>query len=152
MSDSVEHASQPTKPAWLYTQSGVVPLRRETMDGEWRICLITSRKGTRWVIPKGVVDPGQTHIESAEREAWEEAGLRGRILEPPLGRYRYEKWKGTCTVTVYAMLVDEAPDDWPEAETRTREWLTLDEALPRIDEPELRTLVRAATECVDSAE
>ena len=42
-----------------------------------RVCLITSRNGKRWVIPKGWIEPGQTAGETALQEAYEEAGLVG---------------------------------------------------------------------------
>jgi putative (di)nucleoside polyphosphate hydrolase len=31
---------------------------------------------SRWDLPKGISDPGETPIEAAVREAWEETGLR----------------------------------------------------------------------------
>ena len=47
-------------------QSGAIPLRNG------RVCLITSSNGKRWVIPKGLIDPGHTAGETALQEAWEE--------------------------------------------------------------------------------
>ena len=46
------------RPDWMYRQSAVVPYRAGA-DG-LELLLITSRKGTRWVLPKGVVEPGMT--------------------------------------------------------------------------------------------
>ena len=66
-------------------QAAALPLRRG------RVCLITSRNGKRWVIPKGWIEPGQTAGETALQEAWEEAGLAGAIEGEPIGSYLYEK-------------------------------------------------------------
>ena len=57
--------------------------------------LVTSRKGTRRVLPKGVVEPDLSPAASAAKEALEEAGICGPIDHEPLGTYQYRKWGGT---------------------------------------------------------
>jgi len=48
---------------------------------ERQVLVITSRGTGRWVIPKGWPQVGRTLAETAAREAYEEAGVRGeRIL------------------------------------------------------------------------
>lgn len=126
-------------PEWMYRQSAVIAWRQGD-DGP-EILLITSRKKKRWVLPKGVVDPGMTPPASAAKEAWEEAGIKGTVDETPLGIYRYDKWGGTCSVEVFAMTgVTEAPY-WPEATFRDREWVSLDEARRRVDEDGLKGII-----------
>jgi 8-oxo-dGTP pyrophosphatase MutT (NUDIX family) len=119
-------------------QAAVIPVR----DG--RVCMVTSSSGRRWVVPKGQIDPGHTAGEAALVEAWEEAGLVGALAGEPVGTYAYEKYGRELLVLVFRMLVTEARDDWPERSIRAREWVTLDEALERIDEPGLRDLMRIA--------
>jgi 8-oxo-dGTP pyrophosphatase MutT (NUDIX family) len=119
-------------------QAAVIPVR----DG--RLCMVTSSSGRRWVVPKGQIDPGHTAGEAALVEAWEEAGLVGALAGEPVGTYAYEKYGRELLVLVFRMLVTEARDDWPERSIRAREWVTLDEALERIDEPGLRDLMRIA--------
>ena len=126
------------KPAHYYTQSAVAPFRRS--GGELEVLLITSRKRTRWVLPKGICEPGMTPRASAAKEALEEAGIEGLVSQVPLGTYRYRKWAGTCTVEVFAMRVDTVHDRWEEC-YRGREWLSLDAAIERIEEPELRRIL-----------
>ena len=69
------------------------------------ICMVTSRNGRRWVIPKGHVDPGHTAQDAARIEAWEEAGLIGIVDTDPIGTYHYEKYETTRQVDVYMMAV-----------------------------------------------
>jgi len=133
-------------PEWMYRQSAVVPYRFGS--GGLEVLLITSRKRKRWVLPKGVVEPGMTPADSAEKEAFEEAGIEGRVDGRPLGAYQYRKWDGTCSVEVFAMRVTGESDDWPEADVRTREWLPLSEAVGRVDEAELKALITALPERV----
>jgi phosphohistidine phosphatase len=109
-----------------------------------RVCLVTNRSGKRWVIPKGVIDPGQTAEETALQEAWEEAGLVGVLKPQPVGSYVYEKWGNTCLVTVFFMQVTRVATQWPEQESRQREWLELADALERIGDPGLADIIRNA--------
>jgi 8-oxo-dGTP pyrophosphatase MutT (NUDIX family) len=122
----------------MYRQSAVIPYRRGRSGLE--VLLVTSRKGTRWVLPKGVVEPNLSPAASAANEALEEAGVRGAIDEEPLGTYHYRKWGGTCTVQVFAMEVEEEVADWPEVSTRRRAWLTVDDARRRVDEQSLKQI------------
>ncbi|MBC8037888.1 MAG: NUDIX hydrolase [Rhizobiales bacterium] len=111
------------------------------------ILLITSRETRRWVIPKGWPMPGHSAAESAAQEAYEEAGIRGKMSAQAIGHYGYSKRlrggaKKRFRVDVFGMEVTEVLDLWPEAHERTRQWLSPQEALARVDEPELAALVR----------
>jgi 8-oxo-dGTP pyrophosphatase MutT (NUDIX family) len=119
-------------------QAAAIPVRAD------EVCVVTARSGQRWVIPKGMIDPGYTAAETALREAWEEAGVAGVLLPKPVGSYLYEKWDKTHHVTVFLMRVTEAAEDWPERSFRQRCWLKLAEVLTRLDDPGLREVVRAA--------
>jgi 8-oxo-dGTP pyrophosphatase MutT (NUDIX family) len=109
-----------------------------------RVCLITSSSGKRWVIPKGLIDPGKTAAEMALQEAWEEAGLTGVLRPEPIGSFLYEKYGGTCHVTVFLMTVTEAAEDWPERTLRQRVWVSPREAVQRVDDLGLRAIIRGA--------
>ena len=124
-------------PIWL-RQAAAIPVRDD------RICLVTSSSGRRWVVPKGQIDPGHTAGEAALVEAWEEAGLVGALDAEPLGTYAYEKLGRELLVLVFRMTVTEVRDEWPERHLRTRAWVTLTEALDRIEEPGLRDLLHLA--------
>jgi phosphohistidine phosphatase len=126
-------------PDWMYRQSAVIPWRRGRSGLE--VLLVTSRSGKRWVPPKGVIERGMSAPDSAAKEALEEAGVRGKVDERPLGSYSYRKWSGTCTVEVYAMEVTEELSAWPEASSRRREWVSRREARRRVDEAELKAIL-----------
>lgn len=129
-------------PEHFYRQSGVIPLRRR--EGAVEVLLVTSRSGKRWVIPKGVVEKGLSPSESAIREVWEEAGLRGRIGAVPLGIYRYRKWQGICTVEVFTLEVEEEAGSWPEEQSRNRRWMRAETAAAAVSEKDLGSLILKA--------
>lgn len=125
-------------PDYFYQQSAVLPKRRRA--GRTEVLLITSRRRKRWVIPKGVVEPGLSPAASAAKEALEEAGIQGNIDPKPLGRYSYPKWAGTCEVEVFSMAVTHQLDAWAES-FRERRWFSVREAADRVDEPALKELI-----------
>lgn len=128
-------------PPWFYDQSAVIPYRLKA--GEPEILLITSRKRKRWVVPKGVIEPFLSPAESAAQEAWEEAGLVGRVSAEPVGNYRYQKWGGICTVQVFLMEVETVLEEWPEANLRQRRWMSPEMAARAVSEEKLSQLIRS---------
>lgn len=112
------------------------------------VLLVTSRETRRWVTPKGGRMPGLTDAQAAAVEALEEAGVEGRIAEHPIGTFRYLKWlrRGEgrwCVVSLYPLQVTTEHMTWQEQHERTREWVGRDEAVRRIEEPELKALIAA---------
>ena len=116
-------------------QAAAIPIR----DG--LVCMVTSRSGRRWVLPKGKIESRQTPAQAAIAEAWEEAGLTGRLSERTVGFYEYDKWEQLYRVQVFVLHVDREQVNYPECGVRTREWVTPEEAIARIEEPELRAMV-----------
>ena len=112
------------------------------------VLLITSRETQRWVVPRGNVIRGLEPHMSAAQEAYEEAGIRGRMGTEPLGVYRYEKRLRLgrvvpAEVHLYPLEVTEELEEWPERHQRQRRWFAPAAAAEAVDEPELKTLIRA---------
>ncbi|MEM0990802.1 MAG: NUDIX domain-containing protein [Pseudomonadota bacterium] len=109
-----------------------------------RIAIVTSRRTRRWVFPKGSIDAGMTAPEAAAQEAFEEAGVIGRISTDPIGAYRVAKIRPpliwTVEVTLYPLVVDEVLDVWIEADQRERRFVTLDEAAELQADPDMLAL------------
>lgn len=132
------------------SQVAALPYRR-LVDGSLQIMLITSRETGRWVIPKGWPMKRRTASQAAAQEAFEEAGLRGRIGEQPLGAYGYVKRRKNgqlqqCTVTVYPLLVRGQAADWPEHGQRQCVWYPQDNAAAQVAEPELAEIIETLDE------
>ena len=127
-------------------QVAAIPVRRRG-DGNLEVLLVTSRETRRWVIPKGWPWPEVLDHEAAAAEAWEEAGVRGRILADKLGSFTYDKRRDgillTVNVVVYLLEVTEEEHTWPEMEERQRAWFSPAAAAQAVVEPELKLLLQA---------
>jgi 8-oxo-dGTP pyrophosphatase MutT (NUDIX family) len=126
-------------------QVAALPFVRQK-DGH-QVLLVTSRETGRLVLPKGWTEKGMKDAAAAEREAFEEAGVKGNVSAKPIGTYNYTKIVGPgfaleCTVDVFPLEVKKHLKDWPEKSQRERFWLTPSEAALRVAEPALADLLR----------
>ena len=111
-----------------------------------RVLLITSRGTGRWIVPKGWPMEGRSLGEAAAQEAWEEAGVKGRLGASEIGRYRYDKVQDRgfaipVEVRVFPIEVKDLATKFPEAAERRREWFPPEEAAALVDETGLRDLL-----------
>jgi len=115
--------------------------------GKTEILLVTSRGTGRWVLPKGWPQVGKTLSQSARAEAYEEAGARGEISPFSIGAYTYKKSdlcpgeSGDFIVDVFPMRFSRRVKNWPERGERRLEWMSLEDAIEGVEEPELKALI-----------
>lgn len=129
----------------MVPQAAAIPVR----DGQ--VCLVTSRSGKRWLVPKGCMEPGKSTVEIALQEAWEEAGLVGFVGDRPIGFFEYEKVGQRYRVAVYVMHVTEVHAHWPERGWRARCWVSAAQAEVQVANPDLRWLIAQALATADLA-
>ncbi|MCB4821522.1 NUDIX hydrolase [Roseicella aerolata] len=125
-------------------QCAALPLSRRGDD--LFVLLVTSRETRRWVVPKGWVEKRHSPADQAAQEAYEEAGIRGRVASAPIGRYAYAKRlrdgaSVTCEVEVFALEVEQLLEDWPEKGQRERRWFSLPDAAAAVQEGGLGSLM-----------
>jgi phosphohistidine phosphatase len=130
-----------------HRQAAVIPYRIGNTHLE--VALVTTSKGTRWIVPKGSVEAGERPRHAASREAEEEGGLRGVIARKRLGSYRYLNGDSRCRVDVYRMRVTDVLEHWLEDSFRRRRWLGIGDAVACVRE-ELRPFVHAAQRVVEA--
>ncbi len=116
-------------------------------SGRPKVLLITSRGTQRWILPKGWAISGLSPAETAAREAWEEAGVQGRLIGGCLGEYSYDKLfdDGSvkpCVAQVFTLEVDQMAEVFPEQGQRRQKWLSPKKAALRVHEPELAEILR----------
>ncbi|AYG64512.1 NUDIX hydrolase [Rhizobium jaguaris] len=60
---------------------------RRADRGEVKVLLVASRRTGRWGLPKGHVESSETSRSTAEREAFEEAGVKGAVSPEVFGSF-----------------------------------------------------------------
>ncbi len=127
-------------------QTGALPWRRVGGD-RLEVLLITSRRSGRWLIPKGWPMAGLSLADAAAQEAFEEAGVEGRIEPEPAGWLLHAKQhelRGAITVriAVHRLAVERELATWPEIGQRARRWFSLEQAAEQVSSAELARLIK----------
>ena len=124
----------------------IAALPFHTRDTELKILLITTRGKRRWSVPKGWPMPSKRPHRAAAIEAYEEAGLRGRVSSKAIGSFRHNKRKGkrklVCQVKLFPLEVKKQHRRWPERAQRRVIWLSASKAARRVHRVELRHLIK----------
>ena len=110
-------------------------------NGSIEFLLVRTRGSGRWTFPKGSAEPGLTHAQAAALEAFEEAGVHGRIEEASFARYVCRK-RGRKSaarsaveghaVKAYLCLVLRLGK--PKEANRNRTWFSAEDARLRLRE------------------
>jgi 8-oxo-dGTP pyrophosphatase MutT (NUDIX family) len=113
------------------------------------VLLISTRRGTRWQLPKGHLEPGETSEQAAIREILEETGVAARAVLP-LGTLEYD-FIGPDGVLIhkrvdYFLLAFEGGSvgNFNPGEVSGAVWLTWPDAIERLTFDNERSLVRSA--------
>jgi 8-oxo-dGTP pyrophosphatase MutT (NUDIX family) len=104
--------------------------------------LVQTRGSGRWTFPKGSAELGLTHAQAAALEAFEEAGVHGRIEEVAFTRYVRRKGDARKSTTrsaqkepaVNAHLCEVLRLSPPKESNRNRTWLSVEDARQRLRE------------------
>lgn len=84
-----------------------------------KILLVQRRDNGLWVMPGGLTEVGESPAQSAERELWEEAGMRGkaaRMLALFDTRFWPSKTRTQLFITLFLVETEDAPFIRPETE------------------------------------
>lgn len=116
--------------------------------------LVRTSKGGRWVFPKGHIEQGEAPWRTAQREALEEAGVRGPVESEPLAVFAHEKHKQDgrrveLTIAAYLLHV-ESDSDRPEP-GRDPTWFPPDEAKQKLAEKRRLPYQQAYARVIDEA-
>ena len=102
------------------------------------ILLITSSTG-RWIVPKGQTEKRWGKREVAMMEAWEEGGVKGRVVGRAksfvIRRGPKAEWR------FFPILIEDLAADWPEKDSRKRRFASRKEAKRLIDNSDLAEAV-----------
>ena len=118
--------------------------------------LLVQTRGGRWTFPKGGTEPGLTHAQAAALEAFEEAGVHGRIEEASFARYirregNADSATGEKELAVYAHLCEVLRLDPPPEFGRTPTWFSATTAKRRLREGRKTAYATEISRVVDRA-
>lgn len=127
-------------------QYAAICYRQSKAADGYEMLVVTGRTSGRWVLPRGWPMEGKAPHQVAEREAFEEAGIKGKADKQPIGHYTYAKQIGDgrvvpCLVEIYAVKVEKIVKNYKEHGQRQRRWVSFTEAQNLVEEPELRGLI-----------
>ena len=107
------------------------------------VCFITSRTEQKWILPTGKHEKHLPDEEVACIEAFEEAGVSGKLVKSfckslkvtsPSGRKKRK-------VTFYLIEVSKTHKNWPEEHQRKRKLVEIEQLTDYIDNKKLRKLI-----------
>jgi 8-oxo-dGTP pyrophosphatase MutT (NUDIX family) len=116
--------------------------------------LLVQTSGGRWIFPKGSAEPGLTHAQAAALEAFEEAGVHGRMEEKSFTQYiRPQKGSDSSAIrtTVNVHLCEVLWLDPPQEAGRNPTWFSVDKAKRRLQEDRNADFGDALAEVLDRA-
>ena len=109
------------------------------VNGQGIEFLLVQTRGGRWTFPKGSTEPGLTHAQAAALEAFEEAGVHGRMEEASFARYSRRKRGGQRNSAskeqgISAHLCEVSHLEAPQESGRHPTWFSAAEAKRRLRE------------------
>ena len=123
---------------------GIIPF--DTKGPAMVVLFVTSQTRRRWILPKGLAKKKEKHADTCHREGFEEAGVRGVVLEDfPLTVLISKKAGGKkeqVPVTYYPFLVQAQEDDWPDQKRRERHWALIEDATKVTYREDVLALIR----------
>jgi len=95
--------------------------------------LLVRTNSGHWTFPKGGTEPGLTHAQAAALEAFEEAGVHGRIEEASFAQYVRQKRRATEKArSVNAHLCEVLRLDSPQEPNRDPTWFSAEKTKRRL--------------------
>lgn len=138
-----DHGEVSVAPA-LIEQAGAICLCKINGQERVEVLLVGSLRNSRWGIPKGHIEPGDTSRDAAQREAFEEAGIIGLAMEPVVGSFTYTKDGSPFRyrVAVHLIHVRDIAREFPEKDRRRTKWVPIDIASQEVAQRALGRIIR----------
>lgn len=112
----------------------IAALCHRLRDGKAEVLLVTSKSTRRWILPKGWPILSHRAHRTAAIEAFEEAGVVGRVHKNPFASFSSYKGgeaglKIRTEILVFLVDVDSVAEDFPDSAERDSRWVSIEEAI-----------------------
>ena len=115
-----------------------------------RNVLIVNQNGDSWSLPKGHLDPGETDLQAAKREIYEEAGIKELDLVECLGTYERPRISRTGgddpteikRITLFLFTTRQIELDPKDPHHPEARWVTPEEAVAMLTHPKDREFLK----------
>jgi 8-oxo-dGTP pyrophosphatase MutT (NUDIX family) len=109
---------------------GVIPYTKK--NNSFRFVIVTTRGSSdHWIFPKGRPEEDKSDVEVAGNEAFEEAGIIGRVKGKPY-KVTLNKNGDKVTYKFYPFKVSRVCRKWPERKQRRRSFVKAPKALKKL--------------------
>ena len=114
-------------------------------NNKQKVCLVTSRDKRKWILPTGKHEKKLSDEKVALLEAYEEAGLKGKLdksfckkldVSSPSGKKKRK-------TKLFLIKVDKQLKDWPEKKQRRRVMVNLENLHQYINDKKLKKVIRS---------
>ena len=127
-----------------YEKSCGAVIFRKDVDG-WNVLLIRHARGKHISFPKGHMEPGELESNTAEREVFEETGIRVKVDRRYRAENRYNIRADIQKLVVIFAAVTSQREITPQPEEIAEaSWVPVEEALSRLTYERDRKILRAA--------
>lgn len=118
--------------------------------------LLVKTSSGKWTFPKGRIEPALSASESASREAWEEAGARGKIEREHFAVYLDTKrtvghGSSTREIMIAAFLLNVHSTVQPEELHRDPTWFTPEDARKKLQDSRVTRYASQISSVVNAA-
>ncbi|MGE5321254.1 MAG: NUDIX hydrolase, partial [Actinomycetota bacterium] len=142
---------QPSSGLWLQVAAVCYRWRHGSIE-----FLLVNTSSGKWTFPKGRIEPSLSGSESAAREAWEEAGARGRIetehfavyldTKRTLGRDHQSR-----EIMIAGFLFEVHSTVQPQEYHRYPTWFAADQAKTRLQDARAPRYASQVSSVIDAA-
>lgn len=125
----------------------IAALCHRMREGKVEVLLVTSKSTRRWILPKGWPILSRRAHRTAAIEAFEEAGVTGRVHKNPFASFSSYKGgeaglKLRTEILVFLVDVESETEEFPDSAERDVRWVSIKDAVRMTNEPGLIDVFR----------
>ncbi|WP_422376145.1 NUDIX hydrolase [Roseibium sp.] len=125
----------------------IAALCHRMREGKVEVLLVTSKSTRRWILPKGWPILSRRAHRTAAIEAFEEAGVTGRVHKNPFASFSSYKGgeaglKLRTEILVFLVDVESETEEFPDSAERDVRWVSIKDAVRMTSEPGLMDVFR----------